>query len=132
MMKSTKSRLMTCFVLASLDFMSLLFPPLTGWKMFILVIAGLMLNLVVVFLVLKSVAPLMNGREHEINVTLSRRWVSAVGMAGTLAILAAGFQGSIERQSIPFLLSGYMLLLIVPGKILSLAVARGMDEADGK
>lgn len=123
---------MTCFVLASLDFMSVLFPPLTGWEMFILVIAGLMLNLVVVFLVLKSVAPLMNGGEHEINVTLSRRWVSAVGMAGTLAILAAGFQGSIERQSIPFLLSGYMLLLIVPGKILSLAVARGMDEADGK
>lgn len=131
MRMSTKSRLKICFVLASLDFMSVLLPPSTGWRLCILIIAGSMLNLVVMYLILKGVAPLINGVEHERDVALSKRWITAIGVAGTLVVVASGFQGGIERQAIPFLLSGYVLLLIVPGRVMRLAVARRMDEVDG-
>lgn len=131
-MKSTRRRLNTCFVWASLNFMSLLSPPLVGWSSYVFIIIGLALNAVVVCMVLKEVDPLADVVKHELNVALTRRWVTVIGVAGTLAVLVAGVQGGIGRQSIPFILCGYALLMIVPGKVMSLAVSRKMDEIDGK
>lgn len=131
-MKSTTRRLNTCFVWAALNFMTLLLPPLTGSNFYLFITIGLMLNAVVACMVLKGVAPLKNAVQHEVNVALIKRWVTVISVAGTLAVLVAGFRGVLERQSIPFVLSGYVLLMIVPAKIMSLALARRMDEVEGK
>lgn len=131
-MKSTRRRLNACFVWASLNFMSLLSPPLVGWSLYVFIVIGLALNAVVVCLVLKEVDPLADVVKHELNVALTRCWVTVIGVAGTLAVLVAGVQGGIERQSFPFILCGYALLMVFPGKVMSLAVSRKMDETDGK
>ncbi len=68
----------------------------------------------------------MDESDHLLAVTFSKRWIAVLGTFLTMSAIVASYIGSIEKQAIPFLVIGYIFLLLVPMKILDLAVEKRM------
>ncbi len=130
--RDTRRRLTACFTVASLNFMVLMIPRLAGGEIYLLVTSGILLNLISAWRLLRGVKPMMNEVEHLSDVALSKRWTMVIGFLGTVAVLFSGFQGLLDRQVVPFLVCGYLFLLVVPAKIMNLAVARRMEDQGGR
>lgn len=128
MTSNTQRRVKFCLVAAILDFLVLALPKLEGAAFYSLAPLGVLLNAIAIWLILRGVKPLMDESEHLMTVAFSKRWIAALGGLLSIIALAASFSGEVEKQAIPFLVLGYIFLLLVPMKIMDLAVKKRLRE----
>lgn len=128
MASDTQRRVKFCLVVATLDFLALVMPKLEGIVFYLWILLGVLLNVIIVWLILRGVKSMANESDHLMVVAYSKRWIATLGGLLTVATLAASLSGVFKNQAIPFVMFGYIFLMLVPMKILDLPVGRRIRE----